>query len=387
MTKEIYTSSSSSSASELSSSREITIPEYALSFQLKPKYISSSSSSSHSKMIIYLNAQDDTLYNSEEHGLQMIKGFGYKKAKLRVWIISTNQELNYTRRRIIEEGWRAGVLVSSKVTGLFSVCADSETDLLQNQVEYDGKIVELPNVIINRCGAKITYCEMALLRFLESFEQCLVLNSSKGMEISKDKLVTMQTLARKRISIPKTIAATFPLTRFEWIEQKLGGYPKVLKKTNGSQGKGIILIKDRNQLQDLNEIISTSNNWILQEFISNSSGKDLRIIVMGDMVVGSMMRKSTNGNFKANFHQGALCEKFPMNEELERLARLTTKECHLDISGVDILLDHENVYKICEINSSPGCEGFEQAHCGEINIGRETIEFCLREHNKRRSNL
>jgi gamma-F420-2:alpha-L-glutamate ligase len=122
-------------------------------------------------------------------------------------------------------------------------------------------------------------------------------------------------------------------------------------------------------------MIDTSNPLLLQEFIENSKGKDIRVFVVGRKVIGAMMRISKKG-FKSNFHQGGFVKPYEVDEKLEKIALSASNALNLEIAGVDVLIDHDG-YKICEVNSSPGYEAFEMST--GVNIPKKILEYCIEE--------
>lgn len=158
--------------------------------------------------------------------------------------------------------------------------------------------------------------------------------------------------------------AKFPID-LDSIEREFQ-YPIILKKSSGSQGKGVMLVQNRDSLNDISDMIDTSKPLIFQEYISVSRGRDLRVFVIGGKVIGGMMRVAKKGEeldcpsltiiigFKANFSQGGYVKPVKLSPAVEWLAIESSKLCKLDIAGVDILID-QDTYKICEINSSPVC--------------------------------
>ena len=174
------------------------------------------------------------------------------------------------------------------------------------------------------------------------------------------------------------------LTRFpcntELVEKQVG-FPCVIKVVTGSHGAGVYLCETPKQFEDLSELISSldfKNSMIVQEYIKESEGRDLRVIVIGGRVVGAMQRKSTDGSFKANISRGGQGKAYDVDDEMEMLAVQVAKVLDLDIAGVDLLF-HSDGYKICEANSSPGFQGFEQAL--NINIPEKVFSYAnLRSH-------
>jgi RimK family alpha-L-glutamate ligase len=163
--------------------------------------------------------------------------------------------------------------------------------------------------------------------------------------------------------------AKFPID-LDSIEREFS-YPIILKKSSGSQGKGVMLVQNRDSLKDISEMIDTSKPLIFQEYVSVSRGRDLRVFVIGGKVVGGMMRVAKKG-FKANFSQGGYVKPVKLSPAVEWLAIECSKLCKLDIAGVDILID-QDTYKICEINASPGFKGFELAT--GLEIPERVIDF------------
>lgn len=163
--------------------------------------------------------------------------------------------------------------------------------------------------------------------------------------------------------------AKFPM-ELDAIEREFS-FPMILKKSSGSQGKGVMLLRDAEHLDDVADMIDVSKPLILQEFISKSHGRDIRVIVVGGKAIGGMMRVAKKG-FKSNFHQGGYVKPVKLSQAIEWLAIEAVRLIGLDVGGVDILIDNDT-YKICEINASPGFQGFELAT--GINVAEKILEF------------
>jgi len=255
--------------------------------------------------------------------------------------------------------------------------APEELDLIvtkegRKSILYNGNLIDLPDCLIPRMGT-VTYYALAIIRHFERLG-VFILNSSQSMETSKDKLATLQFLASNNIPIPKTMLAKFPLNIS--VVEKEFDYPLIIKTITGSKGRGVFLLEDRNKLNDLANLMEISKNpginLILQEFISSSRGRDIRVIVIGGRVIGAMLRTAVNNNFKANYSAGGSVAAFDLNPVIEWLAIESSKLIGLDISGIDILFDDDN-YKVCEVNSYPGFEGFEKAT--GINVSEEIYRY------------
>ena len=297
------------------------------------------------RQVVFLNAQNVEFYKRE-----------LKSPSLSVWILcGLTVGQSHALKRLFESGWRQNIQVAIMEINKFELVASK--DGLEN-ILYEGKAVELPDCIFNRVGASVSYFGLAVIRQLENMN-CLLLNKLTSIEISRDKMLTVQHLAAHGLPIPKTLLAKFPMTNLETIRREFE-YPIIIKKVSGSQGKGIIKVDSHSQLEDLVDMLDTGKPLIFQEFIAASSGKDLRVFVIGGRVVGAMMRIAPRGQFKANVHQGGSVKPVKISPQVEWLVLECVKIIGLDIAGVDLLIDR-NTYKICEVNSSPGFEGLEKA--------------------------
>ena len=236
----------------------------------------------------------------------------------------------------------------------------------------DGEPVSLPDFVLPRMGAGTTYFALAIIRHLERLGVYCV-NSSQSIEIVKDKLYTHQILAEKNLPVPKTMLVKFPID-VNLVEKHLG-FPVVVKTLSGSQGSGVFLSETKSSFIDLMQLIEATNktaNIILQEFISGSKGKDLRVITIGGRVVAGMQRVAEEGGFKANYSLGGKVDSIDITPEIEWMATQTSHILGLEIAGIDLLLDNGH-YKVCEANSSSGFKGIES--CCDVNIPKEIYHF------------
>lgn len=242
----------------------------------------------------------------------------------------------------------------------------------RSSILINGMQTFLPDFVLPRMGAGTTYFAFAVIRHLERLGvSCF--NSSVSIDTVKDKLYTQQILAEKNLPVPKTMLIKFPIN-IKLIEKKIN-YPIIVKTLSGSQGKGVFLANDKKSFEDLMQMVEIANpkvSIILQEFISSSFGRDLRVFVIGGRAVACMLRENTTGDFKANFSAGGKVSKHNLTPEIEWLATEATRSLGLEISGVDLLFD-KNHFKICEVNSSPGFEGIES--CCDINIPNEIYHY------------
>lgn len=188
----------------------------------------------------------------------------------------------------------------------------------------------------------------------------------------KDKLQLHQILAQSNLPTPKTMLVKFPVD-LKIVKEEIN-FPIVIKNISGTEGKGIYLCETEEKFTDLMELIYSNNNKaniILQEFISSSHGKDLRIFIVGGRIIGCMKRVSKTC-FKANFSRGAQVEAFKITPEIEWLSTETARLMNLDVAGIDLLFDDDK-FKICEANSSPDFCGLEKA-IGE-NIAEQILDY------------
>lgn len=247
------------------------------------------------------------------------------------------------------------------------ILCPEQFDLLVNQngnksVIVDSNYSKLPQFLLPRQGASTPYFSLAVIRHLERLGVS-TFNSSQSIEIVKDKLYTQQILAAENFPVPRTMLARYPLN-ITLIEETIG-FPIVVKTISGSQGSGVFLCETPGNLEDLMQLLDTAKtqaNFIIQEFIKSSKGRDLRVFTVGGRVIACMERISCDGNFKANFSRGGEVRAYPVNKEIEWLAAECTRVLNLDIAGIDLLFDGES-FKICEANSSPGFKGIESC-CG-----------------------
>ena len=290
---------------------------------------------------------------------------------MKIWIFAKKEnQKNYENKRFAEEAAKMKIHLDFVAPEDFEIIEPRASNLT---ILYKHKPIELPDFVIPRMGSGTTYFGLAVLRQLEQIGVCLI-NHARGIESSKDKLEATQILSSKNIPIPKTMLAK-PTFKISFIKKEFK-FPIVVKPISGSEGRGILLCETPAQLEDVMELIQKSSegrqNIILQEFITDSSGKDIRVFVVGGRALGAMLRKGKKGSFKANFSAGGTVELFPLSPEVEHLAVESARALGLDIAGVDVLFDKEG-YRICEVNSSPYFKGFEEAT--KKNIPREIFKF------------
>ncbi|WNJ16729.1 RimK family alpha-L-glutamate ligase [Pontibacter sp. G13] len=275
----------------------------------------------------------------------------------------------YEVERFVEEAAKENIRIQVLQPEQIDLVVTKED---RKSILVDGKVTALPDFVLPRMGAGTTYFALAVIRHLERLGiQCF--NNSLNIDIVKDKLYTHQILAENNLPVPKTMLVKFPVN-INLVEKQIG-YPIVVKTLSGSQGKGVFLANDRKAFVDLMQMVEITNarvNIILQEFIQTSHGKDLRVFTIGGRAVAAMKRESATEDFKANFSAGGSVSNYELTPEIEWLAVESSRILGLEIAGVDLLFDEDH-FKICEVNSSPGFQGLEQACV--MNIPKEIFHY------------
>ncbi|MDC7236080.1 MAG: RimK family alpha-L-glutamate ligase [Spirochaetales bacterium] len=226
-------------------------------------------------------------------------------------------------------------------------------------LQFQGKQLSDYDAILPRIGASITYFGTAVVR---QFEQMDVYtpNTSNGISNSRDKLRATQILSRHDIGIPATTFVRDQKDVKSAIE-RVGGAPVVIKLLEGTQGIGVILAPEMKVAEAIIETLqSTQQNVLIQQFISESKGKDIRALVVGDRVVGAMRRSAQGDEFRSNVHRGGTTEAIQLDPVYEQTAVRAAQIMGLRVAGVDMLEGRDGPL-VMEVNSSPGLEGIEKA--------------------------
>ncbi len=238
-------------------------------------------------------------------------------------------------------------------------------------IYYEGEKLPKYDAVIPRIGASVTFYGLAVLR---QFEMMGVypLNESVAIGRSRDKLRSMQLLARDGIGLPVTTFAHDPKQTDEVVNMA-GGAPLVIKLLEGTQGLGVVLADTDRSAKSVIEAFRASNtNILVQEFIKEAGGTDIRALVVGGKVVASMMRTGAEGEFRSNLHRGGSAKTLKLTAEERSTAIRSAKAMGLNVCGVDMLrANHGPV--VMEVNSSPGLEGVEKAT--GIDIAGKIIEL------------
>ncbi|MGF1538484.1 MAG: 30S ribosomal protein S6--L-glutamate ligase [Elainellaceae cyanobacterium] len=239
------------------------------------------------------------------------------------------------------------------------------------QVIYQGKPLEDVDAVIPRIGASKTFYGTAVVRQFEMMD-VFTTNESQAISRSRDKLRCLQLLARKGIGLPVTGFA-HSTKDIDGLIDVVGGAPLVIKLLEGTQGIGVVLAETTQAATSVIEAFrGLDANILVQEFIKEAKGMDIRCFVVGDKIVASMKRQGAPGEFRSNIHRGGSAEKIKLTPEERSTATRAAKAMGLRVAGVDILRSNHGPV-VMEVNSSPGLEGIEAAT--EVDVAGKIIEF------------
>lgn len=286
---------------------------------------------------------------------------------MKIAILATNPQL-YSHQRLKAAGEEAGheISIINPLYCYMNVAASCP------KVHYrGGEPLPQYDAVIPRIGASTTYYGTAVLRHMETMGM-YTLNESIAISRSRDKFRSLQLLARKGIPMPLTSFAQSP-DDTEDLVRMVGGAPLVIKLLEGTQGKGVILADShQSAVSIINAFKEMSANILVQEFIEESRGTDIRCFVIGDKVVAAVKRQAKEGEFRANVHQGGKAMKVTLSPQERAIAISAAKTMGLKVAGVDLIRSNHGPL-VLEINSSPGLEGIEKAT--NINIAGKIIQY------------
>lgn len=273
---------------------------------------------------------------------------------MKIVLLARNATL-YSHRRLIEAAEQRGheIDVVDTLRVYINIAAK------RPQVHYKGEVLPVYDAVIPRIGASITSFGTAVLR---QFEMMGVypLNESVAISRSRDKLRSLQLMSRKGIEMPVTCFA-HKSGQAEEIINMVGGSPVVIKVLEGTQGIGVVLGETDNAAKSMIQAFGGLNADILvQEFIKEAGGEDIRCLVIGNKVVAAMKRKGAEGDFRSNLHRGGSAEMVKITPAERAMAVKAAKVMGLNVAGVDLLRSNHGPV-VMEVNSSPGLEGVERA--------------------------
>jgi ribosomal protein S6--L-glutamate ligase len=277
-----------------------------------------------------------------------------KKKFLNIAILSRNEKL-YSTKRLKEAALALGHSV--QIVDYLQCYMDVRGKF--SPVHYKGHVLEAPDAIIPRIGAKRTFYGTAILRQFETMG-IYTINRSIAITRSRDKLRSLQLLARKGVPLPTTGFA-HAHGNIQDLMAIVGGPPFIIKLIEGTQGIGVVLVETEKTAESvLQAMLELRGNLIVQEYIKEAEGADIRCFVIGDKVVASMKRQAKAGEFRSNVHRGGSAQEIKITKAERELAVSAAKIMGLQLAGVDLLRSSRGPLVI-EINSSPGLEGIEAA--------------------------
>ncbi len=285
---------------------------------------------------------------------------------MRIAILSRNSSL-YSTRRLKEAGEQRGheMLVIDYLRCYMDITSS------RPQVVYQGAPLENIDAIIPRIGASKTFYGTAVVRQFEVMGVSTS-NGSQAISRSRDKLRSLQVLARKGLGLPVTGFA-HSTKDVEGLIQVVGGAPLVIKLLEGTQGIGVVLAETHQAAKSVIEAFrGLDANILVQEFIKEAGGEDIRCFVIEDKVIAAMKRKGAPGEFRSNLHRGGAAEVIKLSPEERNTALQAAKAMDLKVAGVDMLRSNRGPL-IMEVNSSPGLEGIEKAT--EVDVAAAIIRF------------
>ncbi len=277
------------------------------------------------------------------------------KKGLKIGLLASNPEL-YSNKRIME----AGAMRGHEMHFLNIKECYMKLDATNPEIHYrGGKVLDNFDAVIPRIRPSITFYGCALTRQFEALK-VFCLNSSAAITQSRDKLYSLQLLLNHGIDIPTTGFANSPLDTDDLIKM-VGGSPLIVKLLEGTQGKGVVLAETKKAAESvINAFKSLNVNILVQEFIKEANGKDLRLFVVDGKVVATIQREALAGEFRANIHLGGTASLIKPTADEKRIAIKAAKAMDLKVAGVDIIRSSKGPL-LLEVNSSPGLEGIEGA--------------------------
>ena len=277
------------------------------------------------------------------------------KDGLKIAVLASNPEL-YSNRRIME----AGEIRGHEMHFLNIKECYMKLDATKPEIHYrGGKILSDFDAVIPRIRPSITFYGCALTRQFEAMK-VFCLNSASAITQSRDKLYSLQLLLNHGVDIPTTGFANSPLDTDDLIKM-VGGSPLIVKLLEGTQGKGVVLAETKKAAESvINAFKSLNANILVQEFIKEANGKDIRCFVIDEKVVAAIQREALPGEFRANIHLGGTASIIKVTSEEKRIAIKAAKAMNLKVAGVDIIRSSKGPL-LLEVNSSPGLEGIEGA--------------------------
>ncbi len=294
---------------------------------------------------------------------------------MKIIILSVGENI-YSTQRLVEEAEHRGHQV--RVIN-HTKCSVKLGDG-KPQIIFEGdNIINWPDVIIPRIGASVSRHGAAIVK---EFEMNNVFSTARSLGIlrAQNKVRTLQIMNRKNIPIPQTVFSINPQNIDEQIEL-LGGPPVIIKLQEGTQGMGVILAESKKSAKSiLDALYNMNTNILLQEFVEESNGEDVRAIVVANKVVAAMKRKGEKGEFRSNIHRGGTGENIQLSDKEQKIALKAAQYLSLPVAGVDMIRSKRGALLI-EVNGSPGFQGIEAYT--KVNVAVEVIKYIERHVRKR----
>lgn len=294
---------------------------------------------------------------------------------MNIVVLSRNHRLYSTKRlmKAIEERGHTGRVIDHTRCDIYM-------DESGPAIFYHGQKIENVDAVIPRIGASVTFYGTAVVRQFEMMNVfCAV--SSIAITRSRDKLRSLQILSRHKIGMPKTAFTNYSKDENK-VLRNIGNAPVVIKLLEGTQGLGVILAESNKAAKSVVEAFdSLKTRVILQEYIEEAGGADIRTLVVDGKIVGAMKRKGKEGEFRSNLHRGGTAELIKLSRAEKSAAINAAKAMGLAVAGVDMLQSKRGPM-VLEVNSSPGLEGIEKAT--NVDIATTIIEYLERNVNKKR---
>lgn len=294
--------------------------------------------------------------------------------QMRIIILSRNGEL-YSTRSLYNAVRRKNHFVRV----IDHMNCDLKLSNDENCVFFEGHSLKGYDAIIPRIGYTVTHYGAAVIRQFESMGVFTTLRAQALLN-ARDKLSCLQLLSARGIKVPASIASNSAYGLLQ-LASELKDFPKILKVLSGTHGSGVIKIDQRDVLETMVEtFIGIRQRILLQDFIREASGEDLRVLVVDGRVVASMIRKAPPGEFRSNLHRGGIGVKAELTSEEEEIAIESARIMGLKVAGVDMLRSHEGPL-VLEVNASPGLEGIETIT--QVDVASKIIEFIERKYKRR----
>jgi ribosomal protein S6--L-glutamate ligase len=285
---------------------------------------------------------------------------------MRIAMLARNPRL-YSHKRLVEAAEARG----HEIDVIDTLRVYMNISAHKPDVRYRGEVLPPYDAVIPRIGASITFYGLAVLRQFEMMGTWS-LNESVAIGRSRDKLRSLQLLSRAGIGLPVTGFAHSTRDTEDLIEM-VGGAPLVIKLLEGTQGIGVVLGETHSSAKSVIEAFrGVNSNILVQEFVKEAKGVDIRCFVIGGKVIGAMMRKGAEDDFRSNLHRGGSASIVKITPEERSTAIRAAKTLGLNVAGVDLLRSNHGPV-VMEVNSSPGLEGIEKAT--EIDIAGKIIDF------------